>query len=97
MESYVTEASEKFLRAGNFETAYVNKNASFLIDEKLSKTVKYYQVDSSYSGKKSKINVFVSSSSVEYGLETISNYKDRLRRLKLKLNNYHLLVSFHHN
>ena len=88
---------EKFLRAGNFETAYVNKNASFLIDEKLSKTVKYYQVDSSYSGKKSKINVFVSSSSVEYGLETISKYKDRLGKLRLELTDHPLLVSFHHN
>ena len=90
-------AEKKFLYSKNYDYAILEENSQKFVPKPLQEKVKYFNTLKNEQPAGDKRNYFVSSSSVEYGLETIDDYKQRVGKLGELLCYSHLYISFHHN
>ena len=87
----------KFLLSKNYQAAYLNNNIRSHLNPKLLPRVQFYNHSRSLEKKELKLSVFVSSSSIEYGLDTEEAFRERLQEIRSITGDDQLLVSFHHN
>jgi len=88
---------EKFLHSKNYDYALLEKNSDVFIPQSCKNKIRYFDTVESQLFFNNKRNYFVSSPSVEYGLETIDSYANRVINLRELLGDESFYISFKHN
>lgn len=90
-------SKKKFLYSKNYDYAILEKNSQTLVQKQHQDKIKYFDTSKIERPIENVRNYFVSSSSVEYGFESLEKYKKRVEKLGKILDQKKLYISFHHN